>query len=229
MRPQLGVVALPSLGDFEILAKAADLIALQPHVEAVVGFANGKVAQLPAKGVVDAVGSLLGLHLYEFERGEVAAKLAGEKGLGQAAGFGFFEARAGCFFLDEMAKTDELARSRNRGLKLLFFQLPHPAVAPAPQLHGIADNLRGPFKTQLAFEKGLGIVVVAENGAVAIVGEVESAGSDKIGRLLLGLVAGDAEVDGGFGKGPVEVVNSNGQTNGGNEHAAADEGEVFSR
>ena len=90
MRPQLGEVALPSLGDFERLIKAADLVALQAHVEAVVGLADGKVAQLPAKGVVDAVGSLLGLHLYEFERGEVAAKLSGEKGLGQTTGFGFF-------------------------------------------------------------------------------------------------------------------------------------------
>ena len=90
MRPQLGEVALPSLGDFEILAKAADLVALQAHVEAVVGLADGEVAQFPAKGVVDAVRSFLSLDFYEFERGEVAAKLSGEKGLGQAAGFGFF-------------------------------------------------------------------------------------------------------------------------------------------
>ena len=87
-----GEVALPRFGNFEILAKAADLVALQTHVEAVVGLANGEVAQLIAKGVVDAVGPLLSLRLYEFERGEVAAKLSGEKGLGQAAGFGFFEA-----------------------------------------------------------------------------------------------------------------------------------------
>ena len=90
MRPQIGVVALPRLGDFEILTKAADLVTLQPHVEAVVSIANGEVAQLPVKGVVNAVRSFLSPDFYEFERGEVAAKLSGEKGLGQTAGFGFF-------------------------------------------------------------------------------------------------------------------------------------------
>ena len=49
------------------------------------------------------LGRLLSLRFYEVERGEVAAKLSGEKGLGQTAGFGFCEARAGRFFLDEMA------------------------------------------------------------------------------------------------------------------------------
>ena len=123
------------------------------------------------------------------------AKLASEKGRGQAVSFGFCEARAGRFFLDEVAKTDELARSRNRGLELLLFQLLHPAVAPAPQLHGIADDLRGPLEAQLALEEGFGLVVVAENGAVTVGGEVKATGGEKVGRLRLGLVAGDAKVD----------------------------------
>ena len=76
VRPQLGEVALPRLGDFEILVKAADLVALQAHVEAVVGIANGEVAQLPVKGVVDAIRSFPSLDFYEFERGEVAAKFS---------------------------------------------------------------------------------------------------------------------------------------------------------
>ena len=44
--------------------------------------ANGEVAQLPAKGVVGAVGSLLSLRFYKVERGERAAELAREKGFG---------------------------------------------------------------------------------------------------------------------------------------------------
>ena len=202
---------------------------MQAHIKAVVALANGEVAQLPTKGVVRAVGPLLSLCFYKVERGECAAELAREKGFGQAAGFGFLEVRAGRFFLNEMAKTDELARRCNCGFELLLFLLPHPAVAPAPQLHGIADDLRGSFETQLALKEGLGLVIVVKNGTVAVGGEVKAAAREKISGLHFRLVAGDSEVDGGFGKGAVEVVNSNGQTNRGHEQAAADEGQVFSR
>ena len=64
---QFGKFALPGFWHFEILAKTADLVALDAHIDAVGAFADGEVAQLPGKGVVYAIRAFVGFGLDVFK------------------------------------------------------------------------------------------------------------------------------------------------------------------
>lgn len=58
--------------------------------------------------------------------------------------------------------------------KLFLLQFLHPATAPAPQVHRIADYLSNPFEAQFALKESLGLIVVFEDAAVSISLQVEA-------------------------------------------------------
>ena len=151
---------------------------------------------------------------------------AGKVFLRQAAGFGLTQPRSLRVLLDQVVEADELPGGGDAHAELLFLQLPHPAVAPGPQAHRIADQAAGAFEPQLPLQKGLGRRVVAEDRAVAKALQVQTAFPEKAECLVARLLPGYPEVYGGFGEGAVEIVASDRQGQGGDEGTGEDEEEI---
>ena len=96
-------------------------------------------------------GALCRDRLDELQCREVAIERMLKELLGRYAGIVLTEEGTFLLFLDQMREADEIPRRRVLDADL-FLLLLHPAAAPAPQVHWIADDLRGPFQSQLALE-----------------------------------------------------------------------------
>ena len=79
------VIAGPLLGDFEVLAVAADLVAEEGDFDAIGGVVQLEIALLPGEGAVDAMGAGDVGGFDEVERGGVAGEAGAQEILGQGA------------------------------------------------------------------------------------------------------------------------------------------------
>ena len=91
----------------------------------------------------------------------------------------------------------------------------------------MADDLVGSLQAEFAFEEGLGVSIVLEDGAVAVVACVQAALGQEGGGLVASLIAGDLEVDGSLWKCLIEEGNADGQADDGDDQAGDDEVDIF--
>ena len=113
---------------------------------------------------------------------------------------------AGGVFGDLVPKAGEFAARRDVDAELLFLQRAEPAVGPAPEPDAGPHDAVGLFESRLALEECLGVVVEGEAGGLAVAGRVVVLAGEESGGERLAFGAVDAEVDGGLGKGAVEVA-----------------------
>jgi len=99
-----------------------------------------------------------------------------------------------------------LGRGCHIHAELFLLQRAEPAPRPTPQAHPPAHDAIGPIQAQLALQEGLGIVIVAKAGSLAIAVDLDALGGEEGFGLRAGLFARDAEIDGGFRECAVEVA-----------------------
>src|SRR5262249_9932274 len=105
-----------------------------------------------------------------------------------------------------MLKTGYLAAGGDVHPEFLFLERPEPAVRPAPQPHAASHDLIGFFQAELALEEGLGLVVEAEAGSLPIASGAVSLQAQELLGQDLGLHSAHREINGGLGKGAVEIL-----------------------
>src|SRR5262249_3111002 len=105
-----------------------------------------------------------------------------------------------------MLKTGYLAAGGDVHPEFLFLERPEPAVRPAPQPHAASHDLIGFFQAELALEEGLGLVVEAEAGSLPIASGAVSLQAQELLGQDLGLHSAHREINGGLGKGGVEIL-----------------------
>ena len=168
MGAQFLVIALPGFGHFEEFGEAADLISVHGDPDPIARPFDVEAPQFPGEGMIGAVGAFDRSSLDEFQRGNRPLEGADDKFFGQIAGFDFAQLSPFLLLFELVLEADQFAAGGNFNAEFLFLEFARPAMAPAPEAHGIADNGGGAFETEFALEKSFGLVIVAEDSAVAV-------------------------------------------------------------
>ena len=177
--------------------------------------------------MVGAVGTFDGLGFDELQGSDGALQVVDDELFGQIAGLDLAEGRPFLFLFYLVFEADQFAGGGHLHAKLFLLEAARPAVAPAPQAHGMADQLVGAFQTELAFQEGFCQPVVLEYGAMAIVAQVEAAVAEKGAGLVARLIAGYLEIDRCFGERLVEEGDADRQADDGDEQTGDEELDVF--
>ncbi len=116
------IVALPLVGDLQVFAIAAGLVAQDGDLDAISGVVQVEIALLPGEAAVDAVGASDVALFHEIQRRGVAADGGAQKILGDGAGLLRGGTGAGGVFGQFVVEAGELAARRDVDGELFLLQ-----------------------------------------------------------------------------------------------------------
>ena len=223
--PQALVVALPLFGNLEVLAIAADLIAEHGDLEAVGGVVQLEIALFPGERAVHAMraGHVGGLD--EIQRGGVAAQARAQEVFRQRARLRGGGGGPCGIFGQFVFEARQLAERRDLDVVLFLLERAEPAVGPAPEAHARAHDPVGALQAGLAFQEGLGLLVVGELRGLAVAFETVSLIAQKLSGDVPRVFAAHFEIDGSFREGTVKVTHA--EPGGGRQQHRADQDEAI--